>query len=168
MIEVHDFPQKTMVILSPNRSFSWVQSKWVLFFIGGFCLTIALVWSLLGAWFILPFAGLEIGLLTLVMYLVSSSTYQKQILTIDSSFIRLQKGRGRHIRLFKLPRDGIEVVYLEPNHPEDVKKLYLSGKSQRVSLGEFLNLQDQEKLLAILGESNVIQRENKKPVKLAF
>ena len=80
MVKIKQLPGSIQIILKPNRSLTWRQSLLVMCALGGFCLSIAIVWTFVGAWLILPFAGIEVGLLALVMYLVSCSTYDKQVL----------------------------------------------------------------------------------------
>lgn len=168
MIEIQESPRETQVVLRPNRSLTWLQSKWILVFIGGFCLSIAVVWSLLGAWFILPFAGLEVGLLVIVMYLTSRATYQKQLLIFQSQQIYFRQGRGQRVKQCALARDSSVATWIETNHPEDVRQLYLVDGQRRIRIGEFLNLEDQNQLLELFEKLGIRYQEDKKPVSMRF
>lgn len=168
MVSIQFRPQFIRIILTPNRSLSWQKSKWVLAFIGGFCLSIALVWSLLGAWFILPFAGLEIGLLALVMYLVSAATYQRQEICVYQDSLRVRKGRYRKTQQWQLNRHNTSLTWPQCNHPEDARLLLLSDGSQSVRIGEFLNLEDQNLLIKECQQLGIAIKEHIKPVKIDF
>jgi uncharacterized membrane protein len=162
MIRVQQLATEVRITLTPNRSLSWFQSKLVLAFVGGFCLSIAIVWSILGAWFILPFAGLEVALLSLVMYLVSKATYQQQSLIFYPDNIVILKGRSHRQQHWRLVRQNTRLCWPETYHPEDVKKLSLSDKQHAVLVGEFLNLADQELLIEhcqTLGLTTVVRQQ---------
>ncbi|MEL7289923.1 MAG: DUF2244 domain-containing protein, partial [Pseudomonadota bacterium] len=65
MVEVSTFEHQVQLHLSPNRSATWQQTKHLIAAFALFISSIAIAWSLAGAWVILPFAGLEVGLLML-------------------------------------------------------------------------------------------------------
>ncbi|XOV80609.1 MAG: DUF2244 domain-containing protein [Aestuariibacter sp.] len=152
----------------PNRSLTWLQSKWVVAFIGAFCLTIAIVWSLLGAWFVLPFAGLEVTILALVMYLVSRASYQQQQLLFHQDNILVLKGFSHRCRQWCFVRSKTRVYWQETNHPEDVRQLFLSDDNQKTAIGDFLNLEDQQQLLKHCQQLGLTTEEHKKPVQVDF
>ena len=72
----------TVITLRPNRSASWQQTKIFLLVMAAPMFIIAVGWSIVGAWPILPFAGLEFGLLAFLTYRVCCRTYQKDKIII--------------------------------------------------------------------------------------
>jgi len=60
LIKVISNAVNTEITLTPNRSLSTKQSQWVVFAVCTFVFLIALFWSARGAFFVLPFAGLDI------------------------------------------------------------------------------------------------------------
>ncbi len=147
------------IILRPNRSLTWNQSKWLLIVFGGFCLSIAIAWSLVGAWLILPFAGIEIAALVLVTYLVSRGTYSKQRIFISRDLVAVQAGVDQIEQQHRLARNGCRLLTWQRRHPEDVRKLVLANKGKQVAIGGFLNLQDQEQLIGIFEDCGFTMEE---------
>lgn len=168
MIKVQQQAQETRITLTPNRSLTWLQSKWVVAFIGAFCLTIAIVWSILGAWFVLPFAGLEVTLLALVMYLVSRASYQQQTVLFHKDNILVLKGSPNRCRQWCFVRNKTRVWWRETNHPEDVRQLFLGDDEQQIVIGDFLNLEDQQQLIKHCQQLGLMTEERKKQVQVDF
>ena len=71
MIEFDTQDEIQRLVITANRSMSWHQNKQILAFMFCVNMAIALSWAAMGAWMVLPFAGLEIALVGLGMYYVS-------------------------------------------------------------------------------------------------
>lgn len=155
MVSIKQLPGKSQIRLIPNRSLSWRQSKLIMGVFACFCLTIAIVWAMVGAWLILPFAGLEVALLLGVTYLVSKSTYQQQIVLINRHHISLQKCQGKHLQDYLFEYDKSRLITFETHHPEDALELYLSDSEHSIRLAEFLNLDDQKTFIQLLGKKGI-------------
>jgi uncharacterized membrane protein len=166
MVKIKHLPGSLQITLLPNRSLTWRQTLLVMCVFGGFCLSIAIIWAFVGAWLILPFAGIEVGLLVLVMYLVSKSTYDKQILLINEEFLSFQIGRGKRNEQTLFNRANVRLITYEVNHPEDVKELYLVETKSKKRIGEFLNLDDQYQLISQLMKAGIHPKEIKKPIQI--
>lgn len=166
MVKVKQLPRAVQITLLPNRSLTWQQTRLIMVVFGSFCLSIALIWSFVGAWLILPFAGIEVGLLAFVMYLVSKNTYDKQSLIINEQYVCLSFGRQSKANQMLFKRDATKLITYEVNHPEDVKELYLTQEHNKKRLGEFLNLEDQKVLLLHLAKYGLKPQEIKKSVEI--
>lgn len=164
MVKIRRLPGAVQITLTPNRSLSWQQSKLIMGIFAAFCLSIAFVWSFFGAWLILPFAGIEVGLLLFVTYLVSKATYQKQVLLINREHVSLIKGRSRHPEKFLWDLSDLQFLTYETTHPEDVMKLLLKGQNTATRLGEFLNLEDQKYLVHLLERQDIRLKTINNPV----
>lgn len=166
MVRVNEKIDCTEIVLRPNRSLTWRQSKIFVLLVGGFCLSIALVWSFVGAWLVLPFAGLEVGLLAFITYVVSRGTYKKQRIFIDDDSVSVQKGIEKIQEEHVFPRRQISFVCASRNHPEDVRQLEFRAMNTCCQLGDFLNLDDQNQLIDILNRHSIYLRELKDPITL--
>ena len=134
--------QQTIIVLRPNRSASWMQTKWFLALISFFVFTIALGWTFAGAWVILPFAGIEVGLLCLLMYKVSQSTYQQQVIVVSDDVIEIQAGYKSPSRCWQLVKEQAHLKVKEGNHPYDPHGLYVADDTRSICVGHFLNRED--------------------------
>ena len=85
-------------ILQPNRSATWRQAC---FFFGGLsllCLLIAVAFSLLGAWLILPFAGLEVLVLFTAVWLVHHHLMNQEVITLRKDYLILESGVRKEVK----------------------------------------------------------------------
>lgn len=150
MVLKDNFDNRIRIRLQPNRSASWGQTKLLVTFLGGLCLMVALFWSLAGAWLILPFAGLEVGLFGWLAYRVCKDTYSQQMLLIDQRQIQVIWGYTRPTKQWQFDRqDCLFVIHL-PHHSLSTQELTINGRGLCLPLGERLNQQDMQTLLKLL------------------
>jgi uncharacterized membrane protein len=150
-------------LLTPNRSMSWKGNMriWLALFV--LSALIVTGFSLVGAWVILPFAGLELAALAGGFYYTSRQCQKQEVLVLGPSAIRLEKGIKRKEAEWELPRQYTRVWRDEPRHPFTPSKLHLQFRDQEISLGSFLNLDDTDALLAILQRYGITIRNRTKP-----
>jgi uncharacterized membrane protein len=158
VVDSHRFNNCITIVLSPNRSASWAQTKGLLLLMAIVVIGIAIVWSFVGAWLILPFAGLEVGLLALFMYLGSYASYQQQVITLDDTQIRVQMGVHYPKYNASLDRSRTYLAIIEAETEYELMQLCLQDDKQQIPVGQFLN--QQERLLA----RDTLQKEGLLPV----
>lgn len=161
MVKTQVESDKTTIILTPNRSASWRQTKWLLIILGTFVLGVAIAWSFVGAWIVLPFAGFEVGLLTILMTKVSRRTYQKQVVTVDESQIKVESGVETPDKTHAFDRHASHLNITEPEHSMDKARLTLTDHKNSLELGAFLNQQDCNIARMQLREAGLIVCSNK-------
>jgi len=133
--------------LLPNCSASWPQTKGLIFFVGGVSLFIALIWTWMGAWLILPFAGLEVVMLATLAYRVSLDSYSQQILIISEQRIAVQWGIRHPEKQWIFDRHHCIAVIGNPRHSLAAKKLILQDERKSLAIGERLNNRDKQELI---------------------
>ena len=152
--------QKTTITLTPNRSANWQQNKLLVYCVGFVTLSIAVVWSLLGAWLILPFAGLEIAMLWLVSYITCRNSYYKQILEIDEKKVRITSGLRYPIQEIHIDAQDISFICSESSHPMERPAIYLKTPNNKWRIGAFLNLSDLKTLRHQLIQAGVFEQSS--------
>lgn len=162
MVEFLPHTGGTRLLLKPNRSLSWRGN--VLIWIGlvVISLTIALGWSLMGAWVVLPFAGIELIAVGTGIYLTSRDCHRQELVTLQGDDIILEKGHAEKEISWTLPRPYTRLQYHEPKHAFAVAKLSFRHRDNSVPVGDFLNQEDTAILLRAL-ESGGILVERKRP-----
>lgn len=136
--------QTTTITLAPNRSIEWQQVKLWLLLLSLPALIIALGWFALGVWIILPFAGLEIGLLCYFMYKVCYNNYSKQTITVAPQTVTVESGvHATRVRQEFL-RPDCYLMVTQPEKPIDNLQLQLTNSGSSLAVGEFLNPADRE------------------------
>lgn len=151
----------TVITLSPNRSATWQQTKWVIAVMVCFVMIIAIAWTFVGAWLVLPFAGLEVGLFAFLMYKVSVFTYSNEVIDINNDVVNIQTGYKRQQKTQTIPRAYLDVYYSETENNWELPKIALCHKHERILVGEFLNLEDRVKLKGVLENEGFIICKNK-------
>ena len=139
-----------MIIARPNRSASWRTNKLVLLALSVPSLIIAIGFALLGAWPILPFAGLELIALGSALYYVNWKLEYRHVITVSDNSVSIDKGHYAPKRSWRFPRQGTGLAITPERHPWEGPELALHGKDDSVRVGDFLNRDDALKLVALL------------------
>ena len=166
MVIKKEQPDGIHLVLYPNRSASWQQVKWLMMLFGFVCFGIALAWTYVGAWLVLPFAGLEVGLLVFVMYYVTQMTHRKELVVVQEERIRVQSGIKTPTLSWDLDKGSTKVLLMEVRHPEDPVCVHLIDDKQRLELGRYLNLEDKELMIDELKALGLQVKNVKRPVQV--
>lgn len=156
MVEVHrNADDSTIISLFPNRSATWEETRLFVAVICGTTLAIGIFWTFIGAWMVLPFSGLEAALVAYLFYRVCQSTYQRQVITCDSSKVVVQFGTHFPKRSWTLERERTRLSVTEPTHELDALKLVIADTQHDIELGSFLNKEDKELALKELRKAGL-------------
>ena len=129
--------------LTPNKS-STVQQNLIFFgFLSVLCLTFALGFFVLGATMILPFAGLEIMLLFIILRVNRNWLNQSEKIYLDKLYVKLEKGKN------DITFDRFLSKFSVVDH-KTKKRIFITGNNQKVEIGSFLNEEEIEELIALL------------------
>lgn len=139
-----------MIVAEPNRSATWQTNKIVLIMMCSLSGAIALGFTLLGAWPILPFAGLEMMALGSALYYVCWKLRYRHVITLEPEVVRIQKGHYYPKKEWEISVDDVRLSIVPELHPWDAPSIALFSKGEEISLGEFLNRDDALELLALL------------------
>ncbi len=161
MVIAHSQPDKMTITLLPNRSSSMRQTRLLIAAVAGFVLLIGLVWSLLGMYLILPFAGLEVGLFAYFMHKICRSTYEKQVITIEKDRVIIHSGLHSIERTDTLNRTDTRTVVVEPERPTQPVELNLADSHSHYEIGHFLNQQDRLTTRQALKDAGLPELSNK-------
>ena len=97
----------------PNRSLGPAARRWVLAGIAATILVIACGAMAIGAWLVMPFAGLEIALLALAFHLVGVHDGDFERLEIGESEVRIESRDAHRVERFVGHRPWARVVFRE-------------------------------------------------------
>lgn len=112
----------------------------------------AVAFALMGAWPILPFAGIELGALAAALYYVNWKLQYRHVITLDDEIIRIDKGHYAPKRSWELRRAESKLAVTPEQHPWDGPALTVHDRQQTVAVGDFLNREDSLVLLSLLQE----------------
>ena len=129
--------------LTPNNSSS-LNENFVFFgFLSLICLTFGIGFFFVGATVILPFAGLEVLALILILRINRNWLNQKQVICLDKLYVKIIK-------------DNKEMVFdrflskflIEENNSK--KSIYLKCNEEKIEIGSFLNEDEKKELIDVL------------------
>lgn len=164
MVERLPCPDGLRVLLTPNRSLSWQGNVRIWLALLALSVVIVTGFSLIGAWLIIPFAGLELVALAYGIYLTSRACQRQEVLWIDGDDIHLEKGRKRKQAEWTFPIRYARLRIHSAPHPFTPARLSLAHRDTEISIGGFLNIDDTERLIAILeGKGLLIERKEPDP-----
>ena len=146
-------PSNTRLVLGPNASLSVRQAWLVMGVMSAVGFGIAGLWTLLGFWPVLPFAGLELAALGAALWVTQRRNRYREVLDFDGEALRIEfglVGRGAQAKV-ELRRAWTRVA-LEPGQGNEPSRLVLSCSGQGVEIGGCLTDVERERLAARLEE----------------
>lgn len=138
--------------LTPEPSLSWRGNIQVLV---GFTLLltgISYFFASRGLWLIAPFAGAEILVLILALYLTRLAQTQREVIVFTESEVLVQHGRQRIQSEVRLPRYGSHFVVRGGINAWHPPRVLLRCRGQEIELAARFSTLEKEKLIAQLRE----------------
>lgn len=135
------------IVLCPNMSARWQTTKLFLYIVSAVALTIGLVFAALGAWIVLPFSGIEILVLYIVMYRVSRKCHQQEVIYLTEQGVKVEQGVNTPDHTWESDLFWTRLVVKPGSHPWHPRKVVLRGRHDQIEIGAFLNDEDKELLI---------------------
>ena len=146
MITIKQTPPVTVITLSPNQSASWRETKIIIAIMIIVVMCIGIGWTIAGAWMILPFAGLEVGLFAYLMHRVCRQGFAQQIITITQDWVLIESGIQRREVARSYNRNLLSFELKETERDWHLPDIVVCLENYRLSIGEFLNQDDRMRL----------------------
>jgi uncharacterized membrane protein len=150
MVSSHRENHQLTIVARPNQSADWRTNKLVVLLLAIPCLGSGLFFTALGAWPVLPLAGLEISALGGALYYVCWKLQYRQVITLNDEAVRIDKGYYAPRRSWQFNRSHTGLSVTPEHHPWEGPNLCLHDRQHRVCVGEFLNRSEALELLALL------------------
>ena len=141
---------RLQIVAKPNHSSTWRGNLYALLAISVPSLGAAIGFTLLGAWPILPFAGLELLALGSALYYVNWKLQYRHVITLSDDSVRIDKGYYHPKQSWQFPRQRTGLSITPQPHPQESPELALHDRAERVSVGEFLGRDDAMELAELL------------------
>ena len=142
-----------MYIIRPDRSLDWQGNLRFYGLISLVTAVIAVWFTWLGAWLILPFAGLELTALGFALYLVSARGLDTETISISGDKLEICKGRRRIMSTTCLQRCWARVMLEPASHAWYPYRLMIRSHGKGTEIGSFLTSEEKEKLARELRQS---------------
>lgn len=126
-----------LLVAKRNDSLSPWGRRAFLLSIAFISLAIATALGLHGAWFVLPFAGLEIALLAVAFWLVEKHAGDVETIRLSGESVCIERRRGSRSERFEFNRAWARLE-VEPGRGGRPRALALRSHGRRVGFGELL------------------------------
>ncbi|MFN2328138.1 MAG: DUF2244 domain-containing protein [Chromatocurvus sp.] len=150
MIKSNRSDNRVVIVAKPNHSSSWRANKLALFALAVPSLGAAVGFTALGAWPILPFAGLELAALGSALYYVNWKLEYRQVITLSEDSVRIDKGYYAPRQTWQFDRREASLAVTPEAHPWEGPGMALHDNMDAVPVGEFLNREEALSLLSLL------------------
>jgi len=139
------------VLVRPNRSLSF-RAMVVLFAgIAAFVITIGIGFSLAGAWLVLPFAGLEVVVVGVVLYLLVRHNDDHDLIVIHHDRVMVVRRHGGRERHEEFQRYWVKVE-LRRGRSWYPSRLSIGSHGRFVTIGADISEEERRALAARLNE----------------
>lgn len=140
-------------IVRPNCALDWRMTKRVLLFFGGGFTVLGAYFAALGAWLVLPFAGLEFALLVAGFYLSALAGHTREVIEIAGPVLRVSRGRRRLEEVASLPTNWTRVELRRDPRGWYPSRLLLCCHGKRLEVGAKLVEAEREELAGDLSDN---------------
>src|SRR5690606_40007831 len=105
---------------------------------------------------------------TWLMYRVSHTTSERQLIVVSDSQLLIQVGAAFPRRTWGLQREQAHLAVVEGEHPLDAPGLSIFDTRHNIEVGRFLNREDKEKALAALKQAGLFVRSHDRLARASF
>ena len=133
-------------VLAPNRSISWRELVFFYVLTCVLALAIGLFFTFQGMWLVLPFSGLEMLVLGLGLYVTSRNVYRREVITLDTDRVRIEKGVQRVDQSWEFSTPWVRISDDRDDQRGGRRRLVIGASGSGVEVGSFLANSEKEEL----------------------
>ena len=135
--------EKTFMVM-PNRAMLWQHIMMIYLLMSGVTISIAFGFFTQGLTLILPFAGLELLALGVVLYISAWRSNIKEVVNVTEEKIRIEIGRNAPEKTYELDKAWAKVVLERSWNNWYHSRLLLRSHGRQFEIGKFLNEQERQ------------------------
>ena len=150
LTEIDDATNTGVIVLRPNKSWSWHANIVFLCVFMAISLAISTGFLLAGAWLILPFSILEISFVSACLYYCVRQCSRQEVITVSNHEVIIEAGVSRPNNQKTFQRAWAKFFVQKPQRPWETTKLSIRSHGQSTEIGSFLNRTDKEDLVSQL------------------
>lgn len=137
-------------VVRSNCALSWRTTKYLIWFFAVCLASVGVYFASLGAWIILPFAGLEFAVLAAGFYLSALAGHTLEVIEVVGPVLRVRRGRRRLDEVASFPANWTQIVLLRDPRGWYPSRLLLRCQGKGVEVGVRLVEAEREALAASL------------------
>jgi len=140
-------------VVRPNCALSWRTTKLVLLFFMACFVALGIYFAALGAWLVLPFAGIELGALVIGFYMSALAGHTREVIEIEGPLLRVSRGGRRLEAVASLPANWTRVELRRDPRGWYPSRLLLRCHGGGLEVGSRLVEAEREELAVALDDS---------------
>jgi uncharacterized membrane protein len=134
------------IVVRPNCALTWRSTKIVIAAFAGCFAAVCAYFASLGAWLVLPFAGLELAVLAGGFYLSALSGHRREVIEIGGSDLRVLRGGRRLEEVARFPLHWTRVLLRRDPRGWYPSRLLLGCHGKGLEIGSKLVEAEREEL----------------------
>jgi uncharacterized membrane protein len=135
---------KKTIMVMPNRAMPWQHIMMIYLLVSGVTISIAFSFFTQGLTLILPFAGLELLALGVVLYISAWRSNIKEVVNVTEEKIRIEIGRDVPEKIYELDKAWANIVLERSWNNWYPSRLLLRSHGRQLEIGKFLNEQERQ------------------------
>ena len=144
---------KKTIMVMPNRAMPWQHIMMIYLLVSGVTISIAFSFFTQGLTLILPFAGLELLALGVVLYISAWRSNIKEVVNVTEEKIRIEIGRDVPEKIYELDKAWANIVLERSWNNWYPSRLLLRSHGRQLEIGKFLNEQERQCLAIELNKA---------------
>ena len=140
-------------VVTPNCSMTWRDNKIFVASLATISFGIAGAFAMQGLWMILPFAGIEIIFLTVILYLCCLRATQCEVISIDADNIQIEVGRQKAREIHSFQRAWTSVELYSSQTSNEQSRLIIRSKGKELEIGACLSELDRKSLASSIKQA---------------
>jgi uncharacterized membrane protein len=144
---------KKTIMVMPNRAMPWQHIMVIYLLVSGVTISIAFSFFTQGLTLILPFAGLELLALGVVLYISAWRSNIKEVVNVTEEKIRIEIGRDVPEKIYELDKAWANIVLERSWNNWYPSRLLLRSHGRQLEIGKFLNEQERQCLAIELNKA---------------
>jgi len=135
---------KKTIMVMPNRAMPWQHIMMIYLLVSGVTISIAFSFFTQGLTLVLPFAGLELLALGVVLYISAWRSNIKEVVNVNEEKIRIEIGRNVPEKIYELDKAWANIVLERSWNNWYPSRLLLRSHGRQLEIGKFLNEQERQ------------------------
>lgn len=134
------------LVIQPNAS---LTPRWAVAFLASMCTVsfgIAGLFTWMGYWVVLPFAGLEMLALAAGLWWSVRDNAYREVVSVDGERVRVEAGRGSPQRRWEFQRAWLQVRLQPGEHRNGPTRLLVTSSGRGCELGRCLTDEEREEV----------------------
>lgn len=136
----------SQIVVRPNQSMDWLHTKLIFLAISAVSLTVAVGFSMMGFWPVLPFAGLELAALGTCLYICARRGQLQEVITVQQRTVTVERGRHAPEERWDFRRPWLSVSLVRTPLAWHPNRLVLRESGRSIEIGRFLSDGEREAL----------------------